>query len=618
MRALLRFILFATLVTGLTFGASVLQAYRESGRIVPRTTLGPLNLGGLTREEARSLLKQEVEAYRTEPVTIAARGEVSTFTLEELGVVFDLDETVAQLPVASELNNGLLVVQSIGGSRIVPVFSLSEVGLLKLINEKFPTVPKTKNASLALEKGGLVIVPEENGVRPVVEEALAQLRGNISFLEKSALLISFNEEFATVIESDLQAHLSEIEEHLPEKLTLEHGEESWTVNFKQHPDWLSFKPATSPFALPGNSSQGVEVTGEADGAEEVEAEAKPLPLTMEWNPLFFGTFVQDELSPTVEVPAEDVVMRGSETEPVVIEGKGKDGRAVERDKLLTQVNVALAQGITSLEIPVSTVAARLDIDSRLQALGIKELYALGYTRYDGSPANRQHNIAVGVARYDGLLIKPGETFSFNDNLGPVDASTGYRRELVIKPEGTIPEFGGGLCQVSTTLYRAAIYGGLPMAERSPHSYAVSYYSQVGGHGLDATIYPPLKDLKFVNDTGNYLLIHSYVDGTSASFQLYGTKDGREVALEGPMIFNRQSAPAEPVLVYDPSLGSGKKKQVEKAHNGFSTLWYRTVVKDGEVRKEEIRSTYRAVPNKYLVGDEVAPAKNAADEVNPFE
>ena len=161
---------------------------------------------------------------------------------------------------------------------------------------------------------------------------------------------------------------------------------------------------------------------------------------------------------------------------------------------------------------------------------------------------------------------------------------------------------------------------MPITKRSPHSYAVSYYSQVDGHGLDATVYPPAVDLKFKNDTPGPLLIQSYVDGTAAYFKFYGTKDGREVALEGPYISNQRGVPAQPLTVYDPNLKPGQTKQVEKPHAGFDALWYRTIKKNGEEKKEEIFSRYRAVPAKVTTGNKPAekPATTDVPAVNPFE
>ena len=143
----------------------------------------------------------------------------------------------------------------------------------------------------------------------------------------------------------------------------------------------------------------------------------------------------------------------------------------------------------------------------------------------------------------------------------------------------------------------------------------------GGHGLDATIYPPSRDLKFMNDTPGHILIQAYADGVDAFFKFYGTSDGRKVVLEGPSISNQRSAPAEPLLVPDKTLPAGEKKQVEKSHGGFDTLWYRYITANGETVKEEIKSRYKAVPAKYLVGGEVnaeGENKGLAEPTNPSE
>ena len=170
-------------------------------------------------------------------------------------------------------------------------------------------------------------------------------------------------------------------------------------------------------------------------------------------------------------------------------------------------------------------------------LGINSLVGRGETNFAGSPSSRVHNIGVGADKYHGLLIEPGEEFSFNENLGPVNASTGYRPELVIKQGETVPEYGGGLCQVSTTLFQAAVKSGLKITERYNHSYPVVYY---GTPGFDATIYPPSPDVKFVNNTPGHLLIQTEIIGTRLIFEIYGQDDGREVVIDGPHTYDRQA------------------------------------------------------------------------------
>lgn len=174
--------------------------------------------------------------------------------------------------------------------------------------------------------------------------------------------------------------------------------------------------------------------------------------------------------------------------------------------------------------------------ARLTSLNITSLVGEGTSKFTGSPAHRIHNIGVGAKRFDNLLIAPGASFSFVAHLGDVDATTGYLPELVIKGTKVIPEYGGGLCQVSTTLFRAAIYGGLQIDERKNHSFAVHYYSPIG---FDSTIYPGAADLRFTNNTESYLFIQSRVEGTKLTFDLFGAPTNRTVTLDGPNSYDAQ-------------------------------------------------------------------------------
>jgi vancomycin resistance protein YoaR len=169
-------------------------------------------------------------------------------------------------------------------------------------------------------------------------------------------------------------------------------------------------------------------------------------------------------------------------------------------------------------------------------LGISSLIGQGVSNFKGSPKNRIFNIKVATDRFNGLLIKPGEEFSFVKNLGEVDAEHGYLPELVIKNNVTEPEFGGGICQVSSTAFRAAIYSGLKITARRNHAYAVSYYNPAG---MDSTVYLPNPDLRFVNNTPNYILIQTKIVGTVLTFDFYGTDDGRKTTVDGPYTTDKQ-------------------------------------------------------------------------------
>ncbi len=165
-------------------------------------------------------------------------------------------------------------------------------------------------------------------------------------------------------------------------------------------------------------------------------------------------------------------------------------------------------------------------------LGIKKLIGQGYSNFAGSPSNRKHNIKTAVNKLNGYILSPDEEFSFVNFLGPTEAEQGYLAELVIKDKKTTLEYGGGVCQVSTTFFRAAINSGLKITERRNHSFPVVYYNP---QGFDATVYDPKPDLMFINNTPNHLLIHSYVQGNQVFVDFYATDDKRTVKVKGPYI-----------------------------------------------------------------------------------
>ena len=188
---------------------------------------------------------------------------------------------------------------------------------------------------------------------------------------------------------------------------------------------------------------------------------------------------------------------------------------------------------------VSIIEPEITLD-KINNLGINSLLGRGESNFAGSTQARIHNIKVGMNKFNGIMLKPGEEFSFNTILGNVDEAAGYEPELVIKNKTVVPEYGGGLCQVSTTLFRSAIYAGLPIIERRPHSFPVHYYNP---QGFDSTIYPGVTDLRFKNDTPSYILIQNKISGTKLTFEIYGSNDSRVVKIAGPYQYDQKSTGA---------------------------------------------------------------------------
>ncbi|MBI2068754.1 MAG: VanW family protein [Candidatus Yanofskybacteria bacterium] len=212
-----------------------------------------------------------------------------------------------------------------------------------------------------------------------------------------------------------------------------------------------------------------------------------------------------------------------------------EGIRLDIDKSALAIITALENTGNEAELTVIKVPPTITLE-KINDLGIETLVASGESNFAGSSQARIHNLRLGASKYNGLIVKPGEEFSFNDILGKVDETGGYQAELVIKSGELIPEYGGGLCQVSTTMFRAAVNAGLPILERRPHSFPVKYYNP---QGFDATIYPGVVDLKFRNDTPAHLLIQTKISGTKLIFEIYGSNDGRVVTMDGPYQYDQK-------------------------------------------------------------------------------
>jgi len=239
--------------------------------------------------------------------------------------------------------------------------------------------------------------------------------------------------------------------------------------------------------------------------------------------------------------------------------------------------------------------------AKARELGIRELVAEGITAFKRSSQARIKNIATAASRFHGVVVGPGEVFSFNRYLGEVSAETGYEESLIIMGDRTQVGIGGGVCQVATTAFRAAFWGGYPIEERWAHGYRVRAYEPPVG--LDATVYAPQVDFKFRNDTPYYLLIQTETDleARTVAFRFYSTSTGRRVEMEGPKIENH--VPHGPdIIEEDPTLPVGTRKQVDWAVDGLDATVIRRVYEGDELVREEVFfSRYRPWQARFRVG-----------------
>lgn len=287
----------------------------------------------------------------------------------------------------------------------------------------------------------------------------------------------------------------------------------------------------------------------------------------------------------------------------------KDGKEADTEKVKKQIIDALRAITLSktpqtihFSVPMITKKPEITTDN-VNTLGIKELLGKGTSLFHHSIANRIYNITLAASRLNGVLIKPEQTFSFTKTIGDISSLTGYKKAYVIENGKTVLGDGGGVCQVSTTLFRSALTAGLPIVERHAHAYRVGYYEQDSDPGIDAATYYPNVDLKFTNNTGHYILIQSFVDPVAQrlTFTLYGTSDDRQVTISDPIIHSQTPAP-EPRYQDDPSLPQGKIKQIDFAAAGANVSFTRTVTKNGKtIDDDKFVSNYRPWQAVYLRG-----------------
>ena len=301
----------------------------------------------------------------------------------------------------------------------------------------------------------------------------------------------------------------------------------------------------------------------------------------------------------VSFPAQDARLRFDDASgQLTVLQPSRSGQRLNVDLAIEAVRQALASDSRMGTLPI--IAIPPDVDSgQLNQLGIRELIASGTTFFGGSSSARVHNIGVAAEKFLGTVIPPGGIFSFNSTIEAVSGANGFEDSAIIWGDRTAVGVGGGVCQVSTTVFRAALSAGFPLLERHNHGYVVSWY---GDPGFDATIYTPYVDFRFLNDTDAHLLIQPVVDNVAGvlSFRFYGTKPDREVEI-GEAEVKDIKQPGDRIYQEDASLEPGQIKQVEWAKKGMTTTVIRKVTENGRSREDKIVSVYRPWNAMFLYG-----------------
>ncbi|MEI7652680.1 MAG: VanW family protein [bacterium] len=290
----------------------------------------------------------------------------------------------------------------------------------------------------------------------------------------------------------------------------------------------------------------------------------------------------------------------------------KDGIKINQAMVLNQVQAHLSSpGVLSgakasepkrIIVQSDIVKPKVTLEQS-NTQGIKEVIGEGKSDYTHSIPGRIHNLLLASDRLHGVLIPRGATFSYVDAVGEISARTGYQPAYVIVNGRTELGDGGGVCQTSTTIFRAAINSGLKITEWHAHAYRVGYYENDSKPGRDATVYAPSVDLKFYNDTPSAILIEVEKDEEKKllTYRFWGTKDNRIVSISDIKTSGAIGAPA-PRYQDDPTLRKGVVRQVDWAASGLTAWFDYEVTKDTKViQKKTFTSNYRPWQAIYLVG-----------------
>lgn len=567
-------------------GIAALLFYQGAfvGKIYPGVRVLGVNLGGLTIPEAQSLLEGEFANYRGQPVAFRYGDRRWELSSGELGVVVDCRATAME--AYSMGRQGSLwqqiyyqVLALARGVDILPVMNFDRGRAFAFVSQIAQEVNRP------VRDGGLRIGPDlsivevapQDGVEVDVEATLKQVETLIVLMQSGEIELVANRLPATVV--DTSSARVEAERLLSSPLMLRFGDKTWAVEPATIASWIRFG--------------------------RVEVRKGQLALTVDLDEGAIAAFLR-ELAGFIDREPRDARFdfdpaTGVLT-PIIYSQKGYRLKVEEATGL---VRKALLEGQTYVDLPVEVIEPKVAVE-KAPELGIRELVSKATTYFKGSSAFRVKNIKRAAAQFHGLVIPPGEVFSFNQYLGNVTAADGYEDSLIIWGDTTRVGIGGGVCQVSTTAFRAAFWGGYEILERHAHGYRVHWYEPPAG--LDATVYAPLVDFKFRNDTPYYLLIETEVDEEegAVTFYFYSTSTGRTVEMEGPLLYNH-TPHGPPIYREDPTLPKGVVKQVEWAVDGVDVEVRRIVRQGGEVlRRDVFVSRYRPWRAVYLVGTRETP------------
>ncbi|MBX3072136.1 MAG: peptidoglycan binding domain-containing protein [Thermomicrobiales bacterium] len=404
---------------------------------------------------------------------------------------------------------------------------------------------------------------------------------------------------------------------------LEQGSTAVSLSYQEQQPRITDEQAAAAVTIGEEIlNRGVELTWE-DGSTEIGRGQLLAALTVAVNPdreqpFQFGFNAQtlsETLSNTfrsVEVPVIEPILRYVGGKITVVQ-ESQTGIAVDADATMKNVVDALLGNQPEAQMVLIETEPKLT-DEAIAAITLTDVLAESSTYYGDSSDARRHNVETAAALQAGWLIGPGEQFSFAHFVGSVDEESGFMTGFGIVDDPstggvtTAPVVGGGICQVSTTIFQAAFWAGLEIDERYTHPYWIQAYGEPprGMKGLDAMVNiedSGSLDLKFTNTTDHWIAIDVVADGTTVNVKIRGVDPGWNVEISDPLIYNEIDPSTETRYEESPELPEGSRLQVEFAQPGFTSEITRTITaEDGELLDvSTVIGTYAPSQNTILEG-----------------
>lgn len=563
---------------------AVQQTYRAA--IVPGVRAAGLDLAGLTPGEAAAALETRFAYADSAVFTFRIPGDERTWTAtaRELGVRLDAAAT-AQAAFAigragSTPDLPGLAAAWLTGHSVAPLIAYDQAAALDWLAGVAAQIDQPPQpAALALTETGVSVTPAVTG-------RFLDLPGTLAGLETALITLQPGGEIPLIVheivppEAGITAAAERIRAAISTPLTLtapaaDGSALTWTIAPEQIAGLITIAPVTG-----ADGTLTYQVSADV-GAYRAELERLAPGLIL---PTQNGRFNFDAATGQL-IPLRPAV----------------HGRRLNVDGTLAALHAAIFNdGVTAPRtVPLVFDEERPAYFNGVTAaeLGITELVAEGVSSYAGSSDARLTNIRIATAQFDGVIVAPGELFSFNNTLGPITPEAGYVQSAVIFGGRTILGDGGGVCQVSTTIFRAVFFGGYPIAERWAHGYRVGFYENGDplGSGMDAAIYIGELDFKFINDTDYHILIDADVleETAQVRFRFYSTNPGRVVEHDGPLMRDLVE-PLPTRYEVNPNLQPGEVRQVDTAIQGAYVEVTRIIrdLNGNEIDREIIASQYQ--------------------------